>query len=116
MIALLALAAAMQIGAATPAALPTDPEAIARFEWAEFSSGTIDQSHFTTPIPQKAIDDLHRALPSLGAIKTVTLIRQGDTPAGPGYEFRFGCVKGAAIEQFAIKDGKISSILFTPSP
>lgn len=97
-------------------ALPTDPEQIARFEWAEFSSGQIDQSHFSQPIPQKAIDDLHKALPSLGAIKSVTLIRQADTPEGPGYAFRIGCEKGAAIEQFAIKDGKITSILFTPSP
>jgi hypothetical protein len=110
-IALLALLVAVQ---ATPSALPTDPQQIARFEWAEFSSGTIDQSHFTQPIPQKTIDDLHKALSSLGAIKTVTLLKEDATSAGPSYVFRIGCEKGAVLEQFAIKDGKITSIRFMP--
>ncbi len=102
---------------ASPAAigLPKDPEQLARFEFAEFASGKIDQSHFSQPIPQTAIDQLHQVLPSLGAIKSMTLIKKADTPAGPGYAYKVVCEKGALIEQFAVKDGTITSIWFAPA-
>lgn len=120
---LLALDSAAPAGTAAPspasstaaAALPADPEKLARYEFAEFASGKIDQSHFSQPIPQNAIDRLHQVLPSLGAVKSMTLIKQADTPVGPGYAFRVVCDKATLIEQFAVKDGKITSILFTPA-
>lgn len=125
MIAAIALLAALQTTPApapsatsTPAAataLPADPEQLARFEWAEFASGKIDQSHFSQPIPQSAIDQLHQALPALGAIKSVTLLKKADTPYGPGYAYKVVCEKGAAIEQFTIKNGTITGIYFTPA-
>lgn len=106
-------AAATAVPATT--ALPADPERLARFEWAEFASGNVDQTHFTQPIPQNAIDQLHQVLPSLGAIKSVTLIKKADTPGGPGYAYKVVCEKGAVIEQFAVKDGKITGIYFSPA-
>lgn len=114
-IALLAALASPSPAPAATAALPTDPEQLARYEWAEFSSGTIDQSHFSTPIPQNAIDQLHQVLPSLGAIKSFTLIKHADTQYGPGYAFKVVCEKGSAVEQFTVKDGKITMIYFSPA-
>ena len=101
--------------AVSAAPLPSDPEQIAKEEWAQFSSGKVDQSRFITPIPQKSIDQLGQVLPTLGAVKSVALVKQADTPQGKGYAYKFTCENGAAIEQFIVDKGKIVSIWISPA-
>lgn len=91
------------------------PEQVARAQFAAFASGKIDQSQYSKPIPQSAINQLHQVLPSLGPVKSFTLLKQAETPYGPGWAYKVTCEKGAVLEQFTMKDGKITQIVFSPA-
>ena len=100
---------------ASPAPLPTDPEQLARQQFAAFASGNIDQRWYSQPIPAAAIAQLRQYLPGLGTVKSFTLIKQNDTPNGPGYAYRVSCAQGTVIEQFTVKNGTITGIYFSPA-
>lgn len=91
------------------------PEQVARAQFAAFASGKIDQSQYAKPIPQSSIAQLHQVLPALGAPKSFTLLKQGQTAYGPGWAYKVTCEKGAVLEQFTMKDGKITQIVFSPA-
>jgi hypothetical protein len=101
---------------ASPAPLPTDPEKLARQQFAAFLSGNIDQRWYSQPLPQNAIDQVHAYLQSLGAVKSFALLKTADTPYGKGYAYKVTCAHGAAIEQFTSQGGVITAIRFSLAP
>ena len=130
MIALLTLLAAIQASpapaaratsapaaAATAAPAPSeDPNVtnIARAQYDAFASGNVDQSLYPQPIPPETIAKVKTALTSLGAVKSVRLVRTMSVNGADGYVYEFTCANGAVLEGLALKDGKIAGIRFSP--
>ena len=108
---------APNVGTTSPPAASgvKDPEKLARDQFAAWSAGKIDKSLYTFDIPQSAIDQVHAALPSLGAVVGVALATHADVPQGDVYIYRFTCANGSVLEQLSLKDGKINGIFFKPA-
>lgn len=101
----------------TPAASGVkDPEKLARDQFAAWSAGKVDKSLYAFDIPQSAIDQVHQALPSLGAVIGVALATHADVAQGDVYIYKFTCANGAVLEQLSLKDGKINGLSFKPAP
>jgi hypothetical protein len=101
-----------------PAPAPTeDPNVIklARAQYDAFASGKVDQSLYPQPVPAAAIAQVQAGLSSLGAVKSVTLVKTTSVQGSQVYVYKFTCANGAAIETLALKDGKISGIYFSPA-
>lgn len=100
-----------------PAAPAEDPKVtkIARDQYDEFASGKVDQSMYPQPVPANAIAQVQAGLSSLGAVKTVTLVKTMAVKGSQVYVYKFTCANGAAIETLALKAGKISGIYFAPA-
>ena len=92
-----------------------DPEKLARDQFTAWSTGKIDKSLYTFDIPQSSIDQVHQALPALGAVIGVALATHADVPQGDVYIYKFTCANGSVLEQLSLKDGKINGIFFKPA-
>lgn len=111
-----ASAAATSAATASPAPLPTDPEQLARQQFAAFASGNVDARWYSAPLPAGAVDQVKTYLQGLGAIKSVALVKTADTPYGKAYVYKFTCTNGAVLEQLVAKGGVIQGIYFRPAP
>lgn len=97
------------------ATLPSDPLQLARQQFAAFAAGAVDQSWYAQPMPQSALDQVKAGLTAAGRIKSVTLLKQAQTPYGKGYAYKFVCENASVIEQFSVLNGKITGIFFSPA-
>ncbi|HLI95213.1 MAG TPA: hypothetical protein VKT72_03880 [Candidatus Baltobacteraceae bacterium] len=125
MLALLTLVAALQASPA-PASTTTSPPAatapaedpaitkLARAQYDAFSSGKLDASQYSVPIPQDAITQVQAGLTSLGPVKSVQFVKSVAVKGSNVYVYKFTCANGAALEQLSVKDGKINGIYFRP--
>jgi hypothetical protein len=103
--------------APVPTPLPSDNPTIgklAREQFYAFIAGKVDASQYATAPSKGLLLQAQAFLSSLGPVQNVTLVQNTKTDDGDVYVYRFTCQNGAALEQLAIKNGKIDSVLFRP--
>jgi hypothetical protein len=109
---------ATPVGAAPlPSPLPTDNPTVSKLAREQFYAiiaGKIDESEYSSALPKSLLAQAQAFLSSLGPVQNVTLIQSAKMSDSDVYVYRFTCQNGAALEQLAIKNGKIDSIFFRP--
>ncbi len=113
-----AAASPARAASAAPSATPAENAAMAKLARAQFdafAAGKIDKSRYSIDVPAASMAQVQLGLSSLGAVKSQTLLKTEQLAQGKVYVYRFTCERGAAIEQFSIKDGKINGIYFAPA-